>query len=177
MPLTWISKGQGTISLLIEKNIVMLCFPHQENIYKKVMQGHLSRYRFKHKESTFTVTNDQRDPGHFSGKQKPVNCEGCRACKHWHFLLLISISFSSAGWSIEMVIKTSPKCIKAVAAGQKANGITWIKVPESAFKLSCFASLNNRYLICFSFQIKQPLRFKVQPKAYHWKWRISNLLS
>lgn len=66
MPFMWISKGQGTMSLVIENNIVTFCFPDQENAYTEVMWEHLSRYRFKHEETTlFSVTKDQEGSGHF----------------------------------------------------------------------------------------------------------------
>lgn len=53
------------MSLVIENNIVMSCFPHQEDAYTKVMQGHLSRYKFKHEVTTFfSVNKDQRGSGH-----------------------------------------------------------------------------------------------------------------
>lgn len=62
----WIRIGQGTMSFVIEINIVMPCFPHQENIYLKVMHWHLSRYSFRHEETTFfSVTEDEIGSGHF----------------------------------------------------------------------------------------------------------------
>lgn len=54
------------MSLVIENNIVMSCFPHQENACTKVTQGHLSRNKFKHEVTTFfSVNKHQRGSGHF----------------------------------------------------------------------------------------------------------------
>jgi len=58
------------MSLAVENNIVMSCFPRHENAHAKVTQGHLSTYRFKHEETPFfSISKDQRGSGHFAGSR------------------------------------------------------------------------------------------------------------